>query len=136
MAAADEVRHIPPSARTEADPTPGMVREQAIAVDGLWAGLVTTDPGMTSGWHHHGDHATSIYVSSGRLRMEFGAGGAGVVEAAAGDFVLVPRGAVHREGNPGAAPSELVVVRAGSGPTTVNVDGPAPVPPGPGAPPS
>jgi uncharacterized RmlC-like cupin family protein len=126
MAAADEVHHIPPSARTEGDPTPGMVREQAIAVEGLWAGLVTTDAGMTSGWHHHGDHDTSIYVAAGRLRMEFGAGGAGVVEAAAGDFVLVPRGAVHREGNPSDQPSSLVVVRSGTGPVVVNVDGPAP----------
>lgn len=126
MAANDEVVHIPPGARTEGDPTPGMVREQAIAAEGLWAGLVTTDPGMTSGWHHHGDHDTSIYVAAGRLRMEFGAGGGGVVEAVAGDFVLVPRGAVHREGNPADSPSELVVVRAGTGPTTVNVDGPPP----------
>jgi uncharacterized RmlC-like cupin family protein len=126
VAAADEVRHIPPAQRTEGDPTPGMVREQAIAVDGLWAGLVTTEAGMTSGWHHHGDHDTSIYVAAGRLRMEFGAGGAEVVEAAAGDFVLVPRGAVHREGNPAEEASQLVVVRAGSGPVVVNVDGPAP----------
>jgi uncharacterized RmlC-like cupin family protein len=126
MGAADEVRHIPPEGRVSGDATPGMVREQAIAVEGLWSGLVTTEQGMTSGWHHHGEHDTSIYVAAGRLRMEFGAGGGDVVEAAAGDFVFVPKGAVHREGNPGDGPSALVVVRAGSGPTVVNVDGPAP----------
>ena len=32
-------------------PTPGMSREHAIARDGLWAGVVRTDPGMVSGWH-------------------------------------------------------------------------------------
>lgn len=126
MGAADQVHHVPPERRRDADPTPGMVREEAIAVEGLWSGLVTTESGMTSGWHHHGTHQTSIYVASGRLRMEFGAGGAEVVEAVAGDFVHVPPGAIHREANPSDGPSHLVVTRAGAGPVTVNVDGPAP----------
>ncbi len=102
-----------------------MVREQAIVTDGLWAGLVKTEPGMTSGWHHHGDYQTSIYVASGQLRMESGPGGHQVVDAAAGDFLHVPPGAVHREGNHGETESQLVVVRAGHGVPTVNVDGPA-----------
>lgn len=125
MSAADPVQHIPPSARVAGEPTPGMVREQAIAVAGLWAGVAHTEPGMTSGWHHHGAHETSIYIASGSLRMESGPGGASVVDAGPGDFVYVPPGVVHREGNPGSAPSLLVVVRAGTGPTTVNVAGPA-----------
>jgi uncharacterized RmlC-like cupin family protein len=125
MAEADPVVHIPPSRRVEADPTPGMVREQAIALDGLWAGLARTEPAMTSGWHHHGEHDTAIYVVSGALRMESGPGGRSVVEAAPGDFLHVPRYAIHRETNPTATESNLVVVRAGTGPVTVNVDGPA-----------
>ena len=125
MAAADPVSRIPPEDRVEADPTPGIVREQAIAVPGLWAGLARTAPGMTSGWHHHGDHETSIYIVSGRLRMESGPGGAEVVDAVAGDFVHVPAGAVHRESNPSDAESHIVVVRAGRGAPTINVDGPA-----------
>ena len=125
MAAADPVSRIPPEDRVEADPTPGIVREQAIAVPGLWAGLARTAPGMTSGWHHHGDHETSIYIVSGRLRMESGPGGAEVLDAVAGDFVHVPAGAVHRESNPSDAESHIVVVRAGRGAPTINVDGPA-----------
>src|SRR5579859_4493682 len=125
MAAGDRVNHIRPEDRVLADPTPGMVREQAIAADGLWAGLVTTEPGMTSGWHHHGDYETSIYVASGHLRMESGPGGSDVVDASPGDFLHVPRGSVHREANPGESASHLVVVRAGHGIPTVNVDGPA-----------
>jgi uncharacterized RmlC-like cupin family protein len=117
---------VRPDDRVEADPTPGMIREQAISVPGLWAGLVRTAPGMTSGWHHHGEYETSIYVSSGTLRMESGPGGTDVVTAKAGDFVHVPKGAIHREGNDGADESHLVVVRAGHGPPTVNVEGPAP----------
>jgi uncharacterized RmlC-like cupin family protein len=125
-AAAEPVRQVPPTDRVEADPTPGMVRERAIDVEGLWAGLVRTAPGGASGWHHHGEYETSIYVASGQLRMESGADGASVIEAQPGDFLHVPAGAIHRESNPGDGESQLVVVRAGHGPPTINVDGPAP----------
>lgn len=125
VAARDPVSRIAPEGRAETDPTPGIVREQAIAVEGLWAGLARTAPGMTSGWHHHGAHETSIYVVTGRLRMESGPGGTEMVEAVAGNFVHVPAGAVHRESNPSDTESHLVVVRAGQGVPTVNVDGPA-----------
>ena len=57
--------------------------------------------------------------------MESGPGGADVIEAGPGDFFYVPPGAVHREGNPGDSEGHLIVVRAGSGPAVVNVDGPA-----------
>lgn len=125
MAAADRVTRVAPQDRVESDPTPGMTREQAIAVDGLWAGLVRTKPGMSSSWHHHGAYETSIYVASGRLRMESGPGGRDVIDASSGDFLHVPAGAIHRESNPGEDESHLVVVRAGHGVPTVNVEGPA-----------
>jgi uncharacterized RmlC-like cupin family protein len=79
---------------------------------------------MISGWHHHGDYESVIYVLSGALRMESGPGGRDVLDAGPGDFILVPRGAVHREGNPTEAESEIVVVRSGRGEPVVNVDGP------------
>ena len=126
MAARDPVTRITPADRVPGDPTPGMVRERAVAVEGMWSGFVRTEAGMTSAWHHHGDYDTSIYVASGSLRMECGPGGSVVVEAGPGDFLHVPKGAVHREGNPGRAESHLVVVRAGTGPAVINVDGPAP----------
>jgi len=103
-----------------------MTREKAIEVDGLWSGLVRTAPGMTSGWHHHGQYETSIYVARGSLRMESGPGGSHLVTALSGDFVYVPKGAIHRESNDSNEESQLVVVRAGSGVPTINVDGPAP----------
>ena len=105
-----------------------MLRERAIDVEGMWAGFVRTAPGMTSGWHHHGDYDTSIYVTRGTLRLESGPGGTEVVRAVAGDFVHIPKGAVHREGNDSGEESQLIVVRAGVGPTTVNVKGPLPIP--------
>ena len=125
MHESDPVRLVTPDERVEADPTPGMTRERAIDVDGLWAGFVRTEPGMTSGWHHHGEYETSIYVSHGTLRMESGVGGNEVIEAEAGDFLHVPKGAIHRESNRGHEQSHLIVVRAGHGVPTINVDGPA-----------
>jgi uncharacterized RmlC-like cupin family protein len=125
MAASDPVTLIHPEDRTQGDATPGMTREQATVTDGLWAGLVRTEAGMVSGWHHHGDYETSIYVLTGALRMESGPNGQAVVEAGPGDFLFVPRGAVHREANPGDTESQIVVVRSGHGPPVINVDGPA-----------
>lgn len=124
MANDNRVRLITADQRREGDPTPGMIREQAIAVAGMWAGLVRTAPRVSSGWHHHGDHDTAIYVVDGGLRMEFGPDGREVIEAGPGDFVHVPKGVIHREGNTVDAESHIVVVRAGFGPPTINVDGP------------
>jgi uncharacterized RmlC-like cupin family protein len=125
MAASDPVSLIRPEDRVEGDQTPGMMREQAVVTGDMWAGLVITEPHMVSGWHHHGDHETSIYVISGALRMESGSEGKSVVDATAGDFLYVPREAIHRESNPGDVESQIVVVRVGQGLTVVNVEGPA-----------
>jgi len=119
------VRVVRENDRVPADPTPGMQREQAFAAPGLWAGVVHTEPGASSGWHHHGQHETSLYVVTGQMRLESGAGGAATVEAGPGDFLHVPAGVVHRESNPGGTRSTVVIARAGSGLPTVNVDGPA-----------
>lgn len=101
------------------NPTPGMTRAHAIAADGLTSGTVRVEPGVMSGWHHHGTHETSIYVLRGTLHMEF-AGGA--FDAREGDFIHVPAGAAHRESNPGSDPNLAVFSRAGSGVVTVNVE--------------
>jgi uncharacterized RmlC-like cupin family protein len=122
--AEDKVVRVCPSDRVKGDYTPGMVREQAVATAEMWSGLVRTEAGMTSGWHHHGDYETAIYVLSGRLRMESGPAGSEVVDAGPGDFVYVPRRKVHRESNPSEEESRLVVVRAGTGDPVFNVDGP------------
>ena len=118
------VRRITPRDRTEGAATPGMVREEAISTDGMWAGLVRTEPGMLSGWHHHGSYESTIYVMTGALRMEFGPAGSEALEAGPGDFLYVAAGAIHRESNPSAAESRIIVVRAGSGAPVFNVDGP------------
>jgi uncharacterized RmlC-like cupin family protein len=121
----DEIRVVTPDERTAGPPTPGMDRQQAFAGDDLWAGLVRTESGMVSGWHHHGEYETVIYVLRGALKLEFGPNGSNSVEAGPGDFAYVPKGAVHRESNPSAEPADVIVVRAGVGEPTFNLDGPA-----------
>ena len=115
------VRLFRPGDLVAADPTPGMVRERAFKLPGLWAGRVTTEPGAVSGWHHHDANESSLYVVSGILRLEF-EGEAEPLDAHAGDFVHVPAFTVHRESNPGDEPSLAVIARAGGGIPTVNVD--------------
>jgi uncharacterized RmlC-like cupin family protein len=111
--------------RTEGARTPGMVREEAVATDGMWAGVARTEPGMVSGWHHHGEYESAIYVESGALRMEFGPGGTQILDAGPGDFLYVAPGAVHRESNPTDQQSLILVVRAGNGEPVFNLDRPA-----------
>lgn len=124
MSGEDQVRLIRPNERTTGSATPGMTREEAFATDRMWSGLVRTEPGMRSGWHHHGDYETAIFVLTGAFRMEFGPGGDEVIDASPGDFLHVARAAVHRESNPSAEEGTAIVVRSGTGDPVFNVDGP------------
>ncbi|MFR9795316.1 cupin domain-containing protein [Streptomyces sp. MS06] len=124
---ADPVTLIGPEERRTGPPTPGMRRQEAFASQAMWSGLVRTEPGTVSGWHHHDGYETVVYVLSGAIRVDFGPDGADSVTARPGDFVRVPPGTVHRESNTSPQPAEAVVVRTGSGqpgPSTVNVAGP------------
>lgn len=118
LVGADELSH--------GDPTPGMTRHVALHTEEMWSGTVDTEAGAVSGWHHHGEHDTTIYVVSGRMLLESGPGGEVALEAGPGDFLHVPAGAIHRESNPGQHASHAVIVRCGRGAPTINVDGPAP----------
>jgi uncharacterized RmlC-like cupin family protein len=109
---------------TQTGQTGGMVREEAFHSDNVWAGVARTEPNALSAWHHHGDHESTIDVDSGRIRIECGPGGRTVLEAGTGDFLFIPAREIHREGNPSAGATEIVLVRAGQGEVVVNVDGP------------
>jgi uncharacterized RmlC-like cupin family protein len=119
-------RLVRPSERRFAEgQTAGMVREEAVQTPGMWAGVVRTEPGRFSSWHHHGDHESVIFVVSGRVQLEYGPGGAKVFHARTGDYIYLAPREIHREGNDGAEESEIVVVRSGTGELVVNVAGPA-----------
>jgi uncharacterized RmlC-like cupin family protein len=123
--AEQRIRRISRDERVDGPSTAGMDRFTAFESDAIWAGGARTQPAMVSGWHHHGEQDTVIYVLSGVLRMEFGPDGAETFDVDPGDFVHVPVGAIHREGNPSDEPADLIAVRVGPGPSVVNVDGPA-----------
>ncbi len=119
---------IGPAQRTVAagPATPGMVREQAFIADDRWVGVVRTEPGARSGWHHHGNTDTYFYVLRGSIELEFGPGGHERLQVGAGDYAHVPHGVIHREGTPPDHPAEVALVRIGSGAAVVNVEGPEP----------
>jgi uncharacterized RmlC-like cupin family protein len=119
-------RLIRPSERhQQTGQTAGMIREEAVHTEGLWAGVVRTEAGRYSSWHHHGTYESVIYVISGQVQLECGPGGKTKFHAREGDCIYVPPGEIHREGNDGLEESEIVVVRSGSGELVVNVAGPA-----------
>lgn len=122
----EPIRRIRAGELSDGPSTPGMLRTQAVATGRVWAGMVRTDPGAVSGWHHHGEHESVIYVATGALRMESGAQGQDVFDAEPGDFVYVPPHAVHRESNTTDIVATLVVTRSGQGPSVINVEGPDP----------
>ena len=122
----EETRLVRPSERRrETTQTAGMRREEAIRTPTMWAGLAFTAPRTFSGWHHHGKYESVIHVLRGVVRLEFGPGGDRILEATPGETLYVAPGEVHREGNPAADESEILVVRGGKGEIVVNVEGPS-----------
>jgi uncharacterized RmlC-like cupin family protein len=119
-----EVVVIRPTDRGDTVQTVGMSREEAVTGPGYWSGFATADPGSASGWHHHGDYDSVAYVVTGRFRVKSGPGGREVAEAGPGDFMLIPKGLVHSEENPGEDRSQIVVTRVGTGEPVFNVEGP------------
>ena len=105
--------------------TAGMLREEIVSRPRVWVGVAHTAPGITSGWHHHAEHDSYIYVLAGKIRMEFGSGGRETCEAEAGDLLHVPPHCVHRESNPGGEEQVILVTRVGRGDIVLNVDCPA-----------
>ena len=103
-----------------------LVRKTAISTDKLWAGITLVNPGMVSGWHHHGTNTTIIHVVSGRFELECLVNEA--VERYSvepGDFVAVPPGIPHNEIADTEEGAETIVVRFGQGgQTTIELDGP------------
>ncbi len=120
----ERVRRIRSGDLSAGPSTPGMLRSEAVATGRVWAGVVQTEPGAFSGWHHHGGHESVIYVAAGALRMESGEHGQDVFDAQPGDFVYVPAHSIHREGNTTDLVATLVVTRSGRGPSVINVEGP------------
>jgi quercetin dioxygenase-like cupin family protein len=65
------------------------------------------------------------YFLRGAVEFELGDRGE-TIAVNTGDFCHVPQGVIHRERPRPGERAELILVRVGTGPTVVNVDGPVP----------
>ena len=115
----------PSDRRGQVAQTAGMRREEILHSGPLWVGVVHTEAGRSSSWHHHGTHESMLFVIAGRMKFECGPGGKTTFVAQPGDAIYVPAGEIHRESNDGVVESEAVVIRSGTGELVVNVAGPA-----------
>ena len=117
------VHSIPPQQRTTlpGPPNAPFVREQILAEGPMWIGVVTTEPGAASPWHHHGDHTSYAYVLEGEATVEYE--GRRITARADGTMHVIPPGLPHRERNEGTVPNRIMIIRVGEGPTVVPVEG-------------
>jgi len=108
-----------------------MIRSAAISGDltgaqRLWMGRTELPPGVTSGDHHHGESETGIYVVSGAPVFTFRDQDSGKIvslETRPGDYIWVPPHVPHREENPSADTTAVIVVaRSTQEAIVVNVD--------------
>jgi uncharacterized RmlC-like cupin family protein len=98
--------------------TSGMSRSAAISGDltgaeALWMGRTELPPGATSGDHHHGHSETGIYVVTGTpvfVCRDPVSGELIRLECRPGDYVWVPPHVPHREENPSADETAVVVI--------------------------
>jgi uncharacterized RmlC-like cupin family protein len=91
---------------------------------GRWADWIRNDAGDVSGWHHHADNDTYVYVSRGSVTFECGQDGADSAVARPGDFVIVPAHTIHREITGADTELEAFIIRVGGDPEHVEADGP------------
>jgi len=122
-----KLRALQKDALTESASSPGITRHLALEGERVLVVRSRVDPGVVSGWHHHGDHAVYGYVVSGTARLEGGPGGKDVITVGPGGFLYVPPYTVHREINPSSTEGgEVILFLAGAGAMVVNVEGPDP----------
>jgi uncharacterized RmlC-like cupin family protein len=120
-----KIQGLAKDALSEAAGSPGITRHKAFQGEGVLVVRSRADPGVVSGWHHHGDHDVYGYIIAGVVRFEGGPGGRDVVSVGAGDFFHVPARTVHRDVNPSQSEGqEVILFLKGAGPMVVNVDGP------------
>ena len=108
--------------------TSGMQRFAAISStlvgsQGICAGYTVIEKNVTTGWHHHGNQETIIYVKSGQAKVRWGPQLQQEALAQAGSFVYIPAFLPHQEINPSPdTVSEWVIVRNGPEAIVVNLE--------------
>jgi quercetin dioxygenase-like cupin family protein len=126
-AAIANIRALENDSLSEAPGSPGIARHLAFKGDDFLVVRSRADPGVVSGWHHHGDYDVYGYIVRGSARFENGPGGRDAITVGPGDFFHVPARTVHRDVNPsGREGQEVILFLRGSGPMVINVEGPDP----------
>src|SRR5262249_62079664 len=64
--------------------TPGAIRKRAFETENFVMSQTHLDPGVVSGWHHHGERDLYGFMIAGRLRLEYGKSGEEAVEVVPG----------------------------------------------------
>jgi quercetin dioxygenase-like cupin family protein len=80
---------------TEALTSPGIIRHIAFKGEGFQIIRARSNPGVISGWHHHGDYDVFGYVVSGTGRFESDPSGGDAINVSPGDFFHVPPHTIH-----------------------------------------
>jgi uncharacterized RmlC-like cupin family protein len=120
-----KIRGLEKDTLSEAPGSPGIARHLAFQGEGFMVVRSRVDPGVVSGWHHHGDYDVYGYLVSGSASFEDGRGGRDSISVGPGAFFHVPARTVHRDVNPsGREGQEVILFLRGSGPMVVNVEGP------------
>ena len=110
-------------ALTETLSSKGILRHLAFKGENCQVVRARSDPGVISGWHHHGDYNVYGFVVSGSGRLESEHGEKGAIVVHAGDFFHVPPHTVHREINPSRDKgNEYVLFLLGAGPLVYNLE--------------
>jgi uncharacterized RmlC-like cupin family protein len=120
-----KIRGLEKDLLSEAPGSQGIARHLAFQGQGFMVVRSRVDPGVVSGWHHHGDYDVYGYLVSGSASFEDGRGGRDAISVGPGDFYHVPAHTVHRDVNPsGTEGQEVILFLRGSGLMVVNVEGP------------
>jgi len=120
-----KIRGLQKDSLSEAPRSPGIARHLAFQGDDFLVVRSRVDPGVVSGWQHHGDYDVYGYIVSGSASFEDGPGGKDAISVGPGDFFHVPAHTVHSNVNNSVSEAqELILFLRGSGPMVINVEGP------------
>jgi alpha/beta hydrolase fold len=79
-----KIQALQKDALTEGASSPGITRHVALKGEGVQVVRSRVEPGIVSGWHHHGDYTVYGYVVSGTVRLEGGPGGRDTISVGPG----------------------------------------------------
>ena len=120
-----KIQSLSRNALDETPSSPGISRHLAFKGEDFLVVRARSEPGKTSGWHHHGEYDVYGYLVSGSARFETNGEKKDAISLSPGDFFHVPHHTVHREINPSTDEgNEFVLFLRGTGPMVFNIDDP------------